>query len=435
MKKKRTFATKEIRKRIMKKSFLLLSTALLLAGMTSCEKEQFDKERYNEYVDYEFMIDYMDRSHDWNLVKNDTVTITTDNTIKTVQILTANNYTSADAEIAAQGAIYDNEATLAYTVPLSLNQVYVAALDMNDNYLGYLPMSYGTKNIELRTADLQGSGSAKTAQPQTFTYLYNAAFPEPGDFDYNDIVMRISKSYGPARYVVMLKVTLEAVGTMKQIAGAIHLGGVKYDDIYKVELERGNKMDKDYPLPRTYINSNENLVKGRNGEAIINLFEDAHWCMLKEKNTDGSLTRMKLNTSHSETDNQTAKVDPVTVTYRISFYDAEKARDLTFDRIDPFILEEYNGGLWEVHTYKYKFNDVLKNIYRGNEDAYDNHVSWCVVVPQKDFRYPIEGMPLGTYNSQSGEVFGPYTDFAYWMQSHTRYTTWYMTANRPQLLY
>lgn len=419
----------------MKKSFLLLGTALLLAGMTACEKEQFDKEKYNEYVDYEFMVDYMDRSHDWCLVKNDTVTITTDNNIKSVQILTANNFESADAEIAAQATCRDNETTLAYTIPLTLNQLYVAALDIHDKYLGYYPMSYGTKHLELTSDNLLGNGVAQEAQPQTFTYLYDADFPEPGSFDYNDVVMRISKSYGPASYVVLLKVTLEAVGTMKQVAGAIHLGGVKYKDIYKVELEKGKKLDEGYPLPRTYINSNDLLIKGRNDEAIINLFEDAHWCMLKEKNTDGSLTRMKLNTTHSETEGQTAEVDPVTVTLRISFYDFEQARNLTFDRIDPFILEEYNGGLWEVHTYKYKFNDVLKNIYRGNQDAYDNHVSWCVVIPKKDFRYPIEGMSLGTYNSQSGEVFGPYTDFAYWMQSHTRYTTWYMTANRPQLLY
>ena len=49
IKKSRTFANKN-KEQDMKKSFLLLGTALLLAAMTACEKEQFDKEKYNVYV-------------------------------------------------------------------------------------------------------------------------------------------------------------------------------------------------------------------------------------------------------------------------------------------------------------------------------------------------------------------------------------------------
>lgn len=101
----------------MKKYFLFISAALLLC-MTSCKKEQFDQELYNQYVDYEFMVDYMDKGHDWNLVKSDTVTITTGSEVQKVQILTANNFETDDAEIAAEGVCHEGETTLAYTLPL-----------------------------------------------------------------------------------------------------------------------------------------------------------------------------------------------------------------------------------------------------------------------------------------------------------------------------
>ena len=128
----------------MKKYFLFISAALLL-GMTSCKKEQFDQELYNQYVDYEFMVDYMDKGHDWNLVKSDTVTITTGSEVQKVQILTANNFETDDAEIAAEGVCHEGETTLAYTLPLYQDQAYVVALASDGSYLGYRPLDYGTK--------------------------------------------------------------------------------------------------------------------------------------------------------------------------------------------------------------------------------------------------------------------------------------------------
>ncbi len=419
----------------MKKYFLFISTALILLGMNSCEKEQFDKELYNEYVDYEFMVDYMDPTHEWNLMKSDTLTVITPNNVQSIQILTENNYTSTEAEIAAEGICYGSETTLAYTIPIVQNTVYLAAISTNGNYIGVVPFNYGTKELDLTTTSLQSYGSPNQPTNQTFTYLFEEDFPLPGDFDYNDVVLRISKGYKNASYQVELHVKLEAAGASKKIAGAIHLGGIKYDDVKQVDITFGGQMDKDYPLARNYIGSENTLIKGRNGEAVINLFEDVHWALLRNSDTNGNITRLKLNTSHTDVENQSALVYPLTATYCITFYSREVARSLTFDRIDPFILEEYNGGVWEVHTYKYKFNDVLKNIFRGNQDAYDNHVSWCVVVPEKDFRYPIEGMSLGTYSKQSGEVFGPYHSFAYWMQNQKNYNDWYKIISSPQLLY
>ena len=77
----------------------------------------------------------------------------------------------------------------------------------------------------------------------------------------------------------------------------------------------------------------------------------------------------------------------------------------------------------------------MKSIYNGNASFYDNHISWSIVVPKRDFRYPVESMSMGTYNSETGEVFGPYTTFAEWMRDHTQNNDWYLHPKFTQLLY
>lgn len=408
---------------------------ILLLGVTSCQKELFDQNAYKQFTDFQFMIDHMDKQHDWNLTKSSTLTITVPENVKRVQILTDNPYNSVKAEIAASGICFNNQAVLDYSIPISQNKLYLAAISFDDSYMGVIPFSYGTTAIDLTQQALEQTGTLTEPKPQTFTYLYEANFPEPEDFDYNDVVLRVSKDYNDVSYQVLLTVKLEAVGTRKQVAGGIYLGGYSYDDITKVEIVDGEQMDKEYPMPYRMFGSNDLLVRGRNGEAIIYLFEDAHWAFLKSKEEDGSIMRKKLNTTRSESEFISAIVDPITTTYCITFKNRELARSLNFNKIDPFIMEEYNSAVWEVHTYYYKFNDVMKDIFRNNASAYDNHVSWCVVVPQRDFRYPIDGMSLGTYNSKTGEIFGPYNDFAKWMQNHSSYTEWYKNITHPQLLF
>ena len=127
-----------------KYTWLLVAT--LLGIITSCEKEQFDKEAYNEYVDYEFMIDNMDRSHDWNLTKSDTITIIAPATIKAVQILTGTPYGGNEVEIAAEGVCYGDETTLAYTIPSIQTKLYLAALSPDGKYLGVTPFDFKTKS-------------------------------------------------------------------------------------------------------------------------------------------------------------------------------------------------------------------------------------------------------------------------------------------------
>jgi LruC domain-containing protein len=420
-------------------SFSILA-ALLLLSATSCKKELFDKNEYNDLVDRMFRVDGIDENHDWLLTKDDTITVSTpDSHIYSIQLLTGNPRTATRVEIIAEGVCYGNQATLAYTVPAVSSLIYIAALDKDGNYLAYKSVAYGTKEIEL-TVDTMNpfGGGFKKPDYQTFTYLYTADFPVPSDnsFDYNDMVLRISKKNHDLSnsLSIDLTVTLAAAGTKEPYAAAIQLVGIDYDDISSVTIVEGELMDKGYPFSRQILNTESPLVRGRNGQAVINLFENVHWTYSKEKDAVGSVLCRYFNVMKTTTEYESVNGDPLTVTYRINFKSRDKARLMTFDRIDPFMIHQYNASNYEIHTYPYKFDEVLVH-YISNRDAFDNHISWAVVVPKGDFLYPIEGATLCSFNKTIGETFGPYEGFAGWLRSHTSNLNWYLTVTRPQLVF
>lgn len=435
--------TRQIEKCMETKGLSYLGLLLFMLTFIACEKEKFDANAYNEIVDYQFLIDNVDRNHEWCLTHGDTITITNSGeSIYAVQVLTNNPYTATNAEIAAEGVCFLNgnmdgghSTTLAYTLPIVQDRAYIAALKQDGTYIGVTPFTFGTDTVNLDYVILESGKSVHTPQPQTFTYLYEEGFPLPGDFDFNDLVLRVSKSITELSYQVDLKVTVEAVGGNYSFAGAILLAGISYDDVDKVEILEGENMDKGYPLRHTMIDNDKTLLRSRSGEPVIRLFESGHYVLNNQLNEVGSVQTLFYNTETTPVEERSAIVPSVSRTYRISFKNRNIARSLSFDQIDPFITHEYNGGLWEIHTYKYKFQETLRSIYNGKSDFYDNHISWSIVVPKADFRYAVESMSLGTFNSHTGVTFGPYTSFAEWMTDHTQNNDWYEHITYPQLLY
>lgn len=425
----------------MKKNYFFLCLAVFALSLTSCNKELFDQEQYDELVDNQFMIDNADPNHDWCLTKNDTLLIKApDADIYRVQVLTADPYLVQGSEIAADGVCYNDEAQLTYTVPDVTTMLYLAALDVNGNYLGVAPFTYGSKSLVVTKASLIKSNVIYPPVPQTFTYLYESTFPIPDDFDYNDLVLRISKSYTTLSTQVDLKVAVEAAGTANPFAAAIYLGGVNYDDVMSVEILDGDPMDEGYSFQRSLITQSGTLIKGRNGEAVIRLFEHVHWVFNKQLTDMGAIEGIKYNTSHEVKEHVSAEIDPVVRTFRITCKTREVARSITFDRIDPFLVSNtkydqvMDAGIWEIHTYQYKFTGILRDCFTDKE-AYDNHVSWALVIPKGDFRYPLEGVSMCTYQKEIDATFGPYEGFANWLKNHLTNHDWYLHVTREQLLY
>jgi LruC domain-containing protein len=258
----------------------------------------------------------------------------------------------------------------------------------------------------------------------------------PDDFDYNDMVLRISKKKPEIgnSYVIDLTVTLEACGAGELYAGAIQLDGIRTADIESVEIVGGKPMDDGYPTSPTYITDNSVLQSGRNGAAVIRLFDCAQWAISKQQDNVGDIAVIRYNTEPTNKENYSAKVSPVTTTYRITFKNSDTADGFTLENVDPFLIHEYNTGFFEVHTYDHKFDLCISPINTNMLD-YGNNVSWAVVIPKGDFRYPIEGTPLCIYSEDIDEYYGPYEGFAKWIKDCDTNHDWYKTVTDATLVY
>ena len=98
---------------------------------------------------------------------------------------------------------------------------------------------------------------------------------------------------------------LAAVGGEKQIAAAIRLAGYKYDEIESVKTVGNASFNVgaagDLPEQSGSITERAFLLKSMYGEAVLNLFADAHWATGENVISEGIMSHMKrvMNTAHS----------------------------------------------------------------------------------------------------------------------------------------
>ena len=116
---------------------------------------------------------------------------------------------------------------------------------------------------------------------------------------------------------------------------------------------------------------------------------------------------------------------PREITYIVTFKDKSGLEYLDFDLIDPFIIKEYNGGIFEVHQYANR-NDCVLNEYKIAEIA---KLPWSLVIPYKKFRHPLEGENIG-FKKKNVLSFGAYGkrghSFGEWSMNHELSQDWYL---------
>lgn len=421
----------------MKTTTVLTAVAAIaaIAATASCRKMTVDQEEMKKIVEGTFPIDTVDSRHDWNLVQQMMVAVKADvpgeDYIDKVQILTGNPYTTAGTEVMAEKFTQSgNRVTLNFEMPLKTSDFWVAAVNRQGRY--FVMPSNGQDEFSFADGDYQSSGTLRQPTPQAFTYLFEENFPLPGDFDFNDVVLRISKE-SPSANILKLHVTLAAVGADKMIGAAIRLHGINYDDV-TVTIDEGRRFDEDYPVNRYFINNDEICSKAMDGSAVINLFDDAHW-VLNPTEKDGRIVRMHYNTTKYQKENESATVPTQTRTYTIASNDGKDISFLTLSSIDPFIIENYNSINMEVHTYKYKYTQVLWQFTTGQDMQNDDHVSWALLMPVSTFRYPVEGIPIGRY--RNGEIFGAYSrfnhSFGQWGRNRNTSQDWWQYPTDAQV--
>ncbi len=411
--------------------------------LTSCSKEVYDNDDYNKIVDEASPVDSVDAKHTWELTQDHIYVVEADVNIgaKSFLILLDNPLTALNAEVMAQSPIEDGgRVMVAATVPTRLSELYAALVDDKGLYtVVSFPIETTIVNFsKARTANKQKSLKARLTQ-QKLVYCYEEEMPVPGDYDYNDVVLRISREVVNSHHL-KIEVELAAVGGSKQLAAGLRLVGYQAEDIDSVTIEGGGSFDLggshyDVPLQKTaspLFESSSLLQAGRHGEAFLYLFEDAHWSMGEDLTVTNQIyQRKKYNVSKSSSNN--IMILPTrTEIYHVYFKQSANVNGFTPAMFDPFVLSPNYGFVWEQHCYRDCEAQVTREY--SLSDTKTKHLPWALMIPYASFRYPLEGVNIGFY--KNGALFGAYMNkgcsFGEWAEDRNKCLDWYTspTFNR-----
>lgn len=423
---------------MMCKKWQILVSFCCVTLFSSCVRNQFDLQRYEEIVQELSPVDDVDEDHDWQLITTKTLMVDLYGLedIERVQILTDNPVVNDQATILGEAYVEDKTSIfMSVSYPDLQETFYAAAIDSEGRYT---IVKFDLDDSSVVDFDNPVASKVKVGgyyQMQSFTYLYEEEYPEAGDYDYNDVVVRLSMRR-TAPKEVRLNVELAAVGASMQLAFAIRLAGYKASDLEKAEAEYGASFDVvsgvEFPdQMRTVMEKKDLLLTGMSQEAVLNIFADAHWATGDNLNTDYGLMTRKLYNVNYKKDDTNGSFIPREITYVLTFKDNVDVNLLSLSQLDPFIIKGYNSANWEVHTYAYHNAQVLFS-YPGQTIT---SLPWALSVPNGTFRWPLHAVKLG--GRTQGASFGAYRTFDHsfgeWAEDKDDATDWYLYPDNDEV--
>ena len=416
---------------------------MILLQAVACKKDLYNPEQYQKYLKYMSPVDSVDQRHDWKLTAPKQYTIKADagNGIKKAMVLDANPLNNKQVNIMNQTTISDGGSVqVAVSVPLSQSTLYAALVDAEGRYyVTSFPVSQDTDVSFLNAAS--GIPANLTLAPQTYTYCFEKDLPLVDDYDYNDLVIRLGIEKDPEKpNQVTLQLTLNAVGCINQLAAFVRLCSLGKDAVEDISSADGKSFNDNLPAGSKYLTDKTSTHQwGRQGDAVICLFADAHWAMnntLETSANAGAITRKNYNVQNDISYNQLDQYENMVYSkqsYVITFKNADLARNFTFEDIDPFIVTLYNGARFETHLDYFRNAEVLYN-YKLEQNIKD--LPWALIIPTGNFQYPLEGQQIGFRKySNTGKAFndGAYTDFGGWVENCKAYHDWYKRPNEQKV--
>lgn len=417
---------------------IVVFAALALMGQ-GCKTDYFDRDFVDTVLHLSFHNDVVDPNHTWTLINEGVMQVVVDvPDVAQVMLLSATPLGNAKAEILASAEVMvgsPSRFSLHYALPLIQDKLYVGATMTDGSHLlGEIDRSKFSINV----SSLQSVSESTWNEPsmQEVYYCYCNGYPQPSSsWDFNDLVLRIGRTLVDD-YTIRLHVTLVAVGTKVQQAAAIRLYGVPYDEVESVTPVNNKRFVDNTSLVRSLIREDDDLLESRKGEAVINLFDDAHAAFYSKTDELGMVRRYLYNVTPN-TDASHFTMTPKTISYDVRFKKAGKAENITFSMFDPFIVYNYNGSKWEVHKYTYKFDEVLYEYYSGSPQSYDTGYTWALEIPYSWFAYPREDVPMGSY--KKGALYGAYGkynhSFGQWAADRYNSRDWYLYPETNMVMY
>ena len=417
----------------------LLIVAVVTALNFSCKEDDlYDKKIAQEVNDSVMPFDSIDKNHDWILYLSDSVMVKANDNVgaQWVKVLTADPRQSTEAEVATQANITDGgTAKLSFCYPKRIDSLFVALVD-NEGLYTVTRFKPGSQlDVDFSNPLYRKQLIGYTPQPQVFVYCYEEEMPNivDPDFDYNDIVLHLSYER-TGEHVIRFHVQLAAVGTDQQVGAAIRLKNFKYTDIKSITTVNDasfniNTHGEEVPNQILVVHKKKEMLLESLGDkdAVINLFCDGHWATGDLRSSDenyGRMERKRYNVTKGSSASAQTMV-PREVTYIITFNDNVDIEKLTFDLIDPFVIKLFLGGIYEVHPYAYRSDNVL------NKFTLDEYVRvpWSMTVPYGKFRHPLEGINIG-FKKKDMMGFGAYGyrghSFGEWSMDQNQSLDWYL---------
>ena len=427
-------------KKVMKhlKWMAVFAIFALTSLCLSCSRNVFDEGEYREIIKNLSPVDTVEANHNWILTSSKVLLVTppVDEPVERISILTANPKEDGKAKVVGEAyVITGNRATLSITYPITMNTLYAAAVTSDGYYTitSFKPAS--TSIIDFSNPIVVHERIAYDPQPQMFVFCYEDEYPEPGDYDYNDVVLKISH-LRTGEKELRFTVQLAAVGATKQVAACLRLVGVNYNKIESVKTVGDQSFNvtngQEFPEQmRTVQKDASMLLQAQNGDAVINLFMDAHWATGDALNTEYGIMQRKHYNVAKGTSADYQMMVPREITYIVTFTDALNLDGLSLGEIDPFIIAEYNSSKYETHLYAFRHAQVL------NPYPYPDiqNLPYALAIPYEDFRWILDGCTIGFMIE--GSTFGAYDrsghSFGEWSMDHTKALDWYLYPKENQV--
>ena len=427
--------------RIYNQLFVLM-TAMMVFGNISCSKEiEYDEDKDKEQWRRVLPVDSIDQNHAWQLSESHSYQFSVNANVgaQKLEVYSADPTTSSEAEMMARVFVKDgDQVTMSVSVPSRLTTIYAALIDKEGKYTvtSFSPIE---RYVDFSDPIALQQPIKKTPSIMEYTYCYEEDFPGAGDYDYNDLVMRIGLERTGQKQID-IHVTLLAVGASGQIAAAIRLVGYRYQDIESVVAKDDKTLNVNVPkMSYGLIYNDDILLEGINGngskgsgEAVINVCADAHWSMDTEMETiNDDFTRKKYNVKDSYDDpfDQAYAKD---VHFTVTFKSEDGLNNFTHEMIDPFIMTYYLANKVETHLEEFKTSQILHE-YDATVFKDFKKLPWALRIPTSYFHYPLEGNKIGfRKHAKDGtaSMDGAYRieghSFGEWAENRKSCLDWYL---------
>lgn len=426
------------------KTSLIVGLASVMVAVTSCkEANLFDENDYNEFVTNAFPVQNIDPLHDWSTTYKYPFRVG----IGYEGAYTLKFYSDNPKYLSSRllnTCYVDGNQTydIRVTAPSVVDKIYVSLVDdKGQRRIREVNATTSLNDVVFSEAtsaeDIISNESESMDVPQAYTFCFEENFPQPGDYDFNDVVMGVTLNKSMENGVRYLTVGIEvrAVGSGSRLAAAMRLADVSAKDVVGTTYERAGAKhyfftqygDQDM-LPK-FGDSNEFLTMHNSTDLVIPVFNDAHYFISGGVTMAALPERNFYNTVTDEEDLRGKAVTAKSQTFKFAVNDATLFNNLSVSDIDLFILEEYNAGVFEVHTIPYKTAEVIDEWAAVNSDGsspYGSNYPWALLIPG-EFKYPIEGLSIG--KAKGNVIGGAYLGFSSWAQNRNSNKNWY---NKPQ---